>query len=367
MTGQKITRKRVIKSCKYCYEHKLKCNKEKPCSTCVGLSVTDQCIYGFSKTSVGKEDENQRKSPLRLKNTTHGKVKKSKKLNTNSVIYKSKFSYPFFTSSINDRIICAEHYGQLTLDSVIRRNEITKFDRFSTPARSIDDVLVLLPPTQEAAMSQIETYFACIQPIIPILDQDRITEILSDVYQSLQERKNVNALNILLLMAIFFCSSYVAVASEVIPDLLLCNNYYKAYRYLLDVAEFPLRPLLESLRAFVIVNFVIDPNMVAATGYSSMLVRLGQQLGLHKSSTYKDLDLKLLWHFLIYIEGSSSVVCGFSFLTPSHFMSYVPLQELSHNIKTDISTAYAIGRYKINVMFRHTMALTSSTLLCKED
>lgn len=366
MVGQKITRNRPIKSCRYCYEHKLKCNKGRPCSTCIGLNVTDQCLYGFIKSSPNVEHGTQRKAS-HINNTEGGRVQKPNSLNTDSVIYKSKFFYPFFTSSINDRIITADHYSKVVLDSVLTRNEVTKFDRYSSPARNIDDVLVLLPSSRESALSQIETFFDCVHPIIPIFDQSKINEILLEVYQSLKSEKSVNALNVLLLMAIFFCSSYVAVASGVIPDLLLCNNYYKAYRYLLDIAEFPMRPLLESLQAFVVVNFVVDPNMVDATAYSAMLVRMGQQLGLHKTPMDGANHIKLLWNFLLYIEGSSSVVCGFSFSTPSNLMDSVPLPDVTSSINSKFPILYTVGRCKINTVFRHVMELTSKRLLFRAD
>lgn len=361
MTGHKITRNRVIKSCRYCYEHKLKCNKDTPCSTCVGLKVTDQCTYGFAKLLTHTE---QTKRSDSVKRHTFKKTQKLQKFSAGSIVYKSKYFYPFFASSINDKILRADHYGQLVPSSVLTRNEITKFDKFASPARDIDEILALLPALKETALSQVEIYFECVHPMIPVFSRKKILDILSDMYESSQLRKDVKALNVLLIMAIFFCSAYAAVASGVIPDLLLCNKYYKAYKLLLDIAEFPLRPQLESLQAFLVVNFVLDPNMVDATAYSAMLVRMGQQLGLHKTSESAASEYKLLWNLLLYIEGSSSVVCGFSFFVSSKLLHSVPLQEVKSD---EYPIAYTIGRCKINAVFREVMELTSQKLISKTD
>lgn len=361
MTGHKITRNRIIKSCRYCYEHKLKCDKDTPCSTCIGLKVTEQCTYGFAKLLAPTL---QAKKSDSVKRQSFKRGQKLQKFSAGSIVYKSKYFYPFFTSSINDKILRADHYGQLVPSSVLTRNEITKFDKFASPARDIDDILALLPPLKETALSQVEIYFECVHPMIPVFSREKILDILSDMYESSQLCKDVKALDVLLVMAIFFCSAYAAVASGVIPDLLLCNKYYKAYKLLLDIAEFPLRPQMESLQTFLVVNFVLDPNMVDATAYSAMLVRMGQQLGLHKASESGAPEHKLLWNLLLYIEGSSSVVCGFSFFVSSKLLHSVPLPELKSD---EYPIAYTIGRCKINSVFREVMELTSRNLISKTD
>lgn len=353
MSG-KITRKRLIKSCKYCYDHKLRCDKGHPCSTCVTLKKTNQCIYGFSK------------NPLTV-STPKISVQSIKRTGKNSVVYKPKYFYPFFTSTINEKILSTDRYDKTALSSVFTRNEIHKFNRSISPLRDMKEMLALLPESETAALSHADTYFERIHPILPIMSRERVLSAFAGIYESLRLQTVINAGSALIVMAVFFCSSYSAVASGIIPDLLLCNNYYKAFRHLLDIVEFPFVSQLESLQAFTVVNFVIDPNMVNAAAYSSMLVRMGQELGLHKDSNTKSIECKLTWNLLLYIEGSSSVVRGFPFSTSSALMEAVPLPDKNDDRDVDFPISYTVGRCKINNVLRHVMELTLVKEISRED
>lgn len=369
MAEQKvITRNRPIKSCQYCYNHKLKCDKAQPCSACISCKTTDQCIYGFAKKSskfssgtITAKDKPINKKPFRM--TTQ----RIKKVGKGSAVYKSKFSYPFFSSSINDKILSAGQFDKSEFADVSARNELHKFDRSASPARSLEEGLALLPSSKEAALSHVETYFERINPILPLFSQERVINAFTDVYHSLHVREAVDVINLLVIMAIFFCSSYAEVASGVIPDLLLCNNYYRTIRLLLDILEFPFRPHLEPLQAFTAVHFVIDPNMVDASAYAPMLVRMGQELGLHKGLTTDTIESKLMWNMLLYIEGSSSVVRGFPFLASASVMNEVPLPELEADIDCGYPISFTTGRCKINHVFRDIMELTSRKNITLEE
>lgn len=364
MAEQKIiTRNRAIKSCKYCYDHKLKCDKARPCSACTACKTTDQCIYGFAKKSSAADtrDSSPRTKYPRRDNQSIKKVGKY------SVIYKSKYSYPFFASSINDKILSAGQFDKSEFSKVSARNELHKFDRSAIPAQSFEEVLALLPSSKETALSHVETYFERVHPIFPLFSQKRVKNAFTDVYQSLKMRTAVDAMNVLIIMAVFFCSSYAAVASGIIPDLLLCNKYYRAVRHLLDVLEFPYKPHLESLQAFAAVNFIIDPNMVDASAYSPMLVRMGQELGLHKGLPNDDIESNLIWILLLYIEGSSSVVRGFPFLASASVMNEVPLPELETDADCGFPISFTIGRCKINQVFCDIMELTSRKNIPSEE
>ncbi|QLL32910.1 hypothetical protein HG536_0D04320 [Torulaspora globosa] len=354
MSGQKITRRRLIKSCKYCYDHKLRCDKGHPCSTCVALKKTEQCIYGFSKDLLSVS------SP---KVASQG-IKRTAR---NSVVYKPKYFYPFFASTINEKILSTDRYDKTALSSAFTRNEIHKFNRSISPLRDIKEMLALLPESEAAGLSHADTYFERVHPILPIISRERVLNAFTEVYESLRSQAVINAGSTLIVMAVFFCSSYSAVASGIIPDLLLCNNYYKAFRHLLDIVEFPFIPQLESLQAFTVVNFVIDPNMVDAAAYSSMLVRMGQELGLHKDPNTTSIECKLTWNLLLYIEGSSSVVRGFPFSTSSALIEAVPLPDTNGDVNYDFPVSYTVGRCKINKILRKVMELTSVTEIPREE
>lgn len=327
------------------------------------MNTTSECIYGFNKNDNNSEEikaDNKSNEKSSRPLTTRGIDKTPK----GTLVYRSKYFYPFFANSINDRVLSSHAYGLLSPSQKFKRNEITKFNRFTNPLDSIEDALALLPPSRETALSQVETYFDSVHPIIPILSKSKIMNALQTIKNTDNDQENINVPNLLLIMALFFCSSYAAVASGVIPDLLLCNKYYAGYRLLLEISEFPLRPQLESLKAFTIVNFVIDPNMVDATAYSSMLVRMGQQLGLHKM---EDIQSKLLWGYLLYIEGSASVVSGFPYFTPGNLATETISPTPESKDQNGLSAAYTIGRWKVNAVFRNVMDLSGRQTISESD
>ncbi|CCK70092.1 Zn(II)2Cys6 transcription factor KNAG_0D03450 [Huiozyma naganishii CBS 8797] len=355
---KKITRVRTIKSCKYCYTHKLKCDKGTPCSRCLSMEMANECTYGFNRTNGAT------RSAAPLSKVAKGGEKMWNVIDE-SALYKSKYFYPFFTSSINDRILSAEAYGKIALSENFVRNEITNFDRLDTCRLSSEEIFNLFPSGKSVARAQVESFFENIHPVIPIISKQKLLLKLDNLYKYLESDKQVSVLDVLLLAAIFFCSAYANVASGIIPDLLLCNKYYAAYKSLLDVTGFPMRPNIEPLQAFVLVNFVTDPNMVEATGYSPMLVRVGQQLGLHELSkpsfkkNKESADLILLWHYLLFIEGSSSVVSGFAFSTTPEVFRMVPLPDEETIRDDNFPIEFTLGRFTINVLFREIMDLTS--------
>lgn len=393
---RRITRNRVIKSCRCCYHNKLKCDRKHPCGNCIARDTVNLCEYGFNKalgqaeqvmaqahaaaavlTVNGNNNNGSNNNGTRFShrvNLDHAKVWK---VSDESTVYKSKYFYPFFTSSINDKFLSTETYGKMILpvENLIR-NEITKFNKYSTNDITTNEILDLFPTSVSMARSQIEIFFEWVYPIIPILNKERILTKLDGIYDfllsSLSTRNtngnDINLPDLLLIISIFFCSAYCNVASGIIPDLLLCNKYYAAFRHLLIVSEFPMRPQLESLQSYLLINFITDPNMVDATNYSTMLVRMAQQLGLHRidSKDGNNKDLLFLWHYLLYVEGSASVVSGFPFSVNQYLIKSVSIPEIDSPLfnntmdplGNEIPWEYSIGRFKINLVFKQIMDST---------
>lgn len=352
MTSKKITRTRIIKSCQYCYTHKTKCDKKSPCGTCTKLNIQDNCIYGFSKTDISITSKISK--PKIFTNSTL-------KLPEDTSAFRSKYFYPFFTGSVNDQILSNQSYNKITLIDSIGSNEITKFDRFALSQITISEIFELFPSSKEIALTQIETYFDCVHPVIPIVDYQTVLKSLDNIYSNLGCSPRINILEVLLIISILFCSAYATVASGIIPDLLLCNKYYAAYKYLMNKTEFIIKPHLESLQAFIITNFITDPNMTDSTSYSPMLVRMGQQLNLNKVSyllkTPKNLGL--LWHYILYIDGSSSVGSGLPFSTTPGIFKMVPILECQNEYEDEtFPIEFSIGRFQINRVFRDIMETT---------
>ena len=145
---------------------------------------------------------------------------------------KSKYLYPFFTNSINAKILNVDTvYNELTSTNEYYQNELAKFDKFSIADMTFEDLLDLFPTSEEIAMAQIEIYFDTVHPIIPIVDRSIVVDKLSKIYKQLATRQPVLTCDSVLIMAIFFCSAFSNVAAGIIPDLLLCNRYYSCLLY----------------------------------------------------------------------------------------------------------------------------------------
>lgn len=410
---RRITRNRSIKSCKCCYCYKLKCDKSSPCSNCVSRGTVDQCQYGFSKafevetipgvdpsflhpSQVSKSNKVSKGDIVNIEDAkstltstfskrVHLDDSKVWRASEDSTVYKSKYFYPFFTSSINDKFLSTETDGKIPIsDDTFTRNEITKFSRFQVHSvTTTSEILDLFPTSPSIARSQVEYFFEWVHPIIPILNKKKVLNTLDKIYdfllsstepRVLSNSKEIDILDLLLIISLFFCSAYCNVASGIIPDLLLCNKYYVAYQHLLTLSEFPIRAVLQSLQSFLLINFVTDPNMVDATSYSPMLVRMGQQLGLNKTELLSgNKDLIILWHYLLYVESSASVVSGFPFSTREYLLKSSSLSTVTsillsnsvslvsdNNIDKDLMSSntpieYTIGRFKISMAFKKIM------------
>ena len=100
--------------------------------------------------------------------------------------------------------------------------------------------------------------------------------------------------------------------------------------------------------------------MTEAIGYSSMLVRIGQQLCLDKLEFIpKNETLIILWNYLLYLEGSASVVYGFPFTTSKKLLSssvrQLSLKFRRSKFKSIIPYEFSAGRFKINEFFYYIL------------
>lgn len=369
MKKYKITRKRVIKSCLRCYKHKLKCNKQLPCSNCVSFGETTLCKYGFDKEQLATTSGIQEILPpianitkstdtISKDTTVENHEKKLYEISQPSIVYKPKFFHPFFGNTINDKLLIYDSYAEIDAIMESYGNLILKFDKFETPKFSIIDVISMLPD-KLIASNYIKDYFESIHPILPFLNKTRVCEMLDEVEDHISKKLPVNISILSLLFSIFFASVYSSIASDSNDDLALCQKYYSAFQSLLPLARFPYIPNIETLQGFIISHFIIDPNMVTFVAHSAMLLRVGQQLGLHKlpdqSYDQKIVDLKVLWDVILYIEGSSSVAAGYSFLSTSNILN--PVKVVSQN-NDDLENAYYLYlncRLSINVVFERLM------------
>lgn len=365
MAKKIITRKRKIKSCTYCYSHKLKCNRTIPCSTCIANDRVVDCKYWADSSAP----------PLKRPNLESNKVQMQQNLEwvlPQNEIYGGKFLYPFFTPSINDDVVSPNIKSKLTLNTNFVRNKITEFNPFARADIHMKDVIFYLKDAKSRLTELTDTYFFDIHPIVPILDKDDVTRRVQVIYERIESNQNLNPLDVILLMTVCFCSSYSSMASGHNSNSTNVYRYYSVYRYLLDVTKFPLVPYVETVQSFTVINFVMDPNMREAVAYSAMLVRMGQQLELCKKAvktTQESKHLLYLWHYILFMEGSSSVASGFRFSTSKDTLNLVrlPKSSLSQGDRSDVPYEYTISRFKMNSIFQKIMELTTKNTITRTE
>ncbi|CUS22910.1 LAQU0S07e02938g1_1 [Lachancea quebecensis] len=345
-----IKRRRSIKSCKYCYEHKLKCNKQSPCNNCSRLGITNFCIYGFKKDEVYTK-------PLSSAETF---TPKDQVLRTSAAHPKTRPYYPYLSDANAEEVLSNGHQAQKNpADVCMKRNEITNFDKFALKFMSVEEVASLIPPSQASTFLVIDVYFHKIHPIIPVLNREEVFRQIEEVYSQIRLQRTICVSSSITVFAILFSVAYSNVAEGQIPDLLLCEKYFSAFQALLNLNCFPYRPSLTAVQSLLVTSFVVDPNMVETLGVSAILLRHAQQIGVHKPKLHSggtsSGSLKTLWHFLLYFEGSSSVVAGLPFLSSQRMFNLVDLPTEDDALAPS-HAAFANGRFHINNMFRKIMS-----------
>lgn len=335
-----------------------------PCSTCSRLQVVDQCIYGFQESDENEWRGNNEKG-------IDGKTQRID-LSSEATVFKSRSFFPFFTNTINNRLLTSKDGHTAQLDStVFKRNQLTNFDKFTVEPLQLENIFKLLPDTKTSMLLLLDVYFNQVHPVIPLLNQSKISSSIVRIYDDLEEFRPLDISKLLLIFAILFSVSYSNMSAGKSSSLTLCKKYYSAFSVLMDKFRFPTVPSLESLQGFTIVNFVMDPNMVDATAHSVMLLKIAQQLGLHKMTLYKETDdecfhLRMLWHYLLFIEGSSSVVSGLPFLSTESLFQSVELP-VSFSEECDTCCAFANGRFLINNVFREIMHYSNQDCPLNQD
>lgn len=345
-----IKRRRSIKSCKYCYEHKLKCNKQSPCNNCARLGITNFCVYGFKKDEVDAK-------PL---SSTETFKPKDQVLKTSSTHPKTKPYYPYLSGANAEEVLSNRHQAHKNpTDACMKRNEVTNFNKFDVKCMSVEEVASLIPPSQASTFLVVDVYFHKIHPIIPVLDREEVFRQIEEVYSQIRLQRTICVSSSITVFAILFSVAYSNVAEGQIPDLLLCEKYFSAFQALLNINCFPYRPSLTAVQGLLVTSFVVDPNMVETLGISATLLRHAQQIGVHKlkvpSGSTRNEIVRTLWHFLLYFEGSSSVVAGLPFLSSQQLFNLVNLPKEGDALEPS-HAAFANGRFHINNMFRKIMS-----------
>ena len=212
-----IKRHRSIKTCKYCYEHKLKCNKQSPCDNCTRLGITSHCVYGFKRSGESSV-------PTNVGKRTTKPEQKTKTLTTPL----PKPYYPYLAEAETGNLLNVQ---DATSNTWMKRNAIANFKKCGKGFMTAEEVNALIPANRATTCLVADTYFQKIDPIIPILHREHVFQKIDSAYTQKRLKNTICISEYLIIFAILFSVAYSNVAEGQIPDLLLCDKYYSCLLY----------------------------------------------------------------------------------------------------------------------------------------
>lgn len=215
--NSKLKRRREIRTCEYCYHHKLKCDRAQPCNTCVRRK--HECIYQFQKKASFKDREDhfatlsvspshngqfgshilphvlssdvansgntsgiaishneqeEEKHHIVKNNPDYSKPEMTFVSNIiNTPIYYSRAFFPYLEPSLNRMMLfkMSEMGDTGRVNTDFSHTGTYDFQRFSTPSTNALAQLVEEYPKKEYFDDTIYLYWDYIHPLIPVVDR----------------------------------------------------------------------------------------------------------------------------------------------------------------------------------------------------
>ncbi|KAG7708562.1 hypothetical protein KL950_002082 [Ogataea haglerorum] len=326
--GKKITRRRTVKSCQYCYYRKLRCDHGSPCQNC--REFPDKCKYGFKETVTLREN-----SPVVM-------------ASDDTSIFQSRAFYPFLDPAINTPFLVklnstdndTIHYGKNK-----NLKEVGHYDFFRPETDlSFSEIIDALPSRPESD-HLVEVFWNTVDPMVPLLDRaQNLSQYKMFWDQISKDPESLDFNYAVILFAVYFSSviSLEAMSGEEQLSILYedKHKYFSILEKIKSHLRYMVSPSMSCIVATVIVCQTGSINFKGTILHASVTLRAAETMGLHKDLLrYKAFDQmhhrerelqkrRLLWHSITYIETMSSVSTGLHSLSP-FLESSVPFP--SHN------------------------------------
>lgn len=341
----KIKRRRVINTCAYCYHHKLKCDRNKPCSTCIrtksdciyyfkqGSKDDEKSIMKFSTTKVDNKDEsiiNLNKNISTKEKYINSNVKVKFKSSANNVpIYYSRAFYPYLEPSLNKMFL-------FKMSDIMEHGILSHED----PNILIDNQNAYLNYTREELVSEypkkeycdniIHLYWEYIHPLVPVIDKEstieRYFKFWEEFYDPVNPQFDIDSG--ILFLAMIYAIKKAFEVNEKDPEKLKKikkekNDVYNTFE------KFKLSFNLISNASFAFIQASIifyQCGYIYYVGifpYTASLARQAEFMGLHrdpilhnvhqKKIDIKDAELRRIsWNFIRFLDTATSITAGMS-------------------------------------------------------
>lgn len=340
----KIKRNRLISSCKYCYEHKVKCDHGFPCSNCSKLNKSI-CIYNFQKSVNNRSDNNNQ-------TTTNIDTLKQQN-NKNLVLYTSNALFSYLGTSIKN----------LFVDNSIHNSFNPNINDILLGLNNDNDLTILIEilskfPKNKKIMYYFNIYWDSIHSFIPVLHKSTIEEkllILLDINANDKiDESIINSLDVpflLILLSIFICSLIQeSFKSNDENHIQLCideqRQYYEFYEKLLNYINFPQIPSIEAIQSSLIIFEVASFNYRNINVKVATLIRILLSIGINLKD---DIDnnnpffinvqhKRLIWNLTNRMDILSSIWMN-TFNTADHFSKIVNIPKPNEFIDSNFENS----------------------------
>lgn len=297
----KVTRRRAITSCKYCYLHKVKCDHEEPCKNCIRLN-NSLCIYNFQKTELHSETPIQSSKP-------NSSFKRA--------TYQSNALFPYLGSIMKDVITSSQDENET--------DNIGLFNFLNPPKLDEKIDLFDLLPSGTKIISAFDVFWKTIHPLLPILDEEIVISNLDNFIDKLSSKKEIldgylpfMILTFSILFATTIQQELIVLESRKLRKLQEeKTRYYTGFQRIIELLKFPQIPTLECVQASVLIyetgSFNLNGTSTKTCVLNKALCALGVHLNLNATEeNNKNIIQKnqILWHTVQKMDTYSSLWYG---------------------------------------------------------
>lgn len=312
-----IKRKRAIKTCEYCYTHKIKCDKGNPCSSC--LRMDRKCVYIAHRTEMQTGAEPARAKTKAAAGTKVPKLVLSTDSECSSMYYSRGFQ-PFLEPGLN-RIVLYK-MAQYT-----PKPEVLNYQNNGLNITA-SEIVQAFPPKSDFHEA-LWSYWYAIHPLIPILDQNDIQQKYTEFWHNLEGDNPVFDVNFaLILLAMLFATNSAKGFNE--KDRHVSGQIktkkeaiYNLYEKIKINCGLNVNPTVDFLKASVIFLYTGSVYYIGIFSTTSMLSRAAEFIGLHRDPLLhhenphllspKEIDSRrYIWNFIRYLDTSTSNQAGLS-------------------------------------------------------
>lgn len=356
----KVKRNRKIRTCEYCYHHKLKCDRNTPCSTC--LRTKSECVYHFKSNndtdnkSTGGTKKKATKSKLLNLNTTQNSessspeednVIKWKKedgelrveetnsdvifsTNINNIpLYYSRAFFPYLEPSLNRMFLFKmSEIGERGTSNDFSHVGTYDFQRFGF--KNSLEQMVKEYPKKEEFDDIIYIYWDYIHPLIPVIDKEqtmvKYIKFWDELHNETSPRFDIDSGVLFLGMLLAVKTAFevnITDPAEVKKSIAEKNRIYDTFEKFKMFFGFKTNPNISYIQASIILYQTCAIYFIGLFTYTAALARQAEFMGLHRDpllhdvypnkNNTKDVEIRrMVWHYVRYLDTATSCVSGMS-------------------------------------------------------